>query len=650
MKNYSYVLKSNVRKEKIPLVTIFTDTETRNSEMYGNQQDMDFILGCYTVWENDDLGCRVNQIGKGAYYDISGFYDLLETYVDRLRKCRVVVHNWDFDATVLLIGSDENMKKYGYIIDVGKSILPGPGQGYAPFFILLQFNDGREIELQCNTNYYHCKLSVIGKETGNYKGEMPNEEIYKGDWNAFVADLLEYCYQDVLILENAYFATMEYIAAKSGVAAGLTSASNSMRIYRTSYYDNNIKAQGTLGIPYVSRCEEKGYHGGRTDTFFYGCPGDKTLYKYDVNSLYPYCMMGLMPVRYQQKVPYPLAKHYMEKSNEYIFLFEVDLSIDAESELRFLGFDAMPIDGRGLCFPAGDFTTFLWQPLFQIAARNGFVEKIRNCFMYRAAVMFDGFVMDMYNKRLEHKSKGENVLAQQTKIVLNSLYGKFVQRENAKWDELTEKDYEYEIMLRNNEKNIERFDEEYDGVKKAYCQIGKRLWAMDLRKRGLARTAICSIGGYITAKGRAMLYDAMAMVIQNGGTLYMCDTDSILTDMELPEHMISNTEIGKWKLEKTTDGKKAFIRCPKDYRLDDEYKKKGIRNPMDGNDDDGWEQVVFPRFTTDFTSTSQKRRDRLNNGAVLRHIVKKPTGKNLKRNEQGENMATLPLVIQRAMV
>lgn len=58
-----------------------------------------------------------------------------------------------------------------------------------------------------------------------------------------------------------------------------------------------------------------------------------------------------------------------------------------------------------------------------------------------------------------------------------------------------------------------------------------------------------AIPTFVTALARVVLYKAILAQIENGGTIYYTDTDSIITDKPLPEDMISN-ELGDFKLER----------------------------------------------------------------------------------------------------
>ena len=132
------------------------------------------------------------------------------------------------------------------------------------------------------------------------------------------------------------------------------------------------------------------------------------------------------------------------------------------------------------------------------------------------------------------------------------------------------------------------------------------------------------------------------MVVDLGGELYFCDTDSVVSNTQLPPYMVDETKLGRFKLEDTVSGEGCYFYAPKHYLMDGKLKLKGVRNPTFG---DEHPQVVFPNFITDLLSKSPGRRERLDLGAKLTHVVKRPTGINLKRIEQGEGIATLPIVL-----
>ena len=614
-KMYGSKLTSKVKAEKLPGIVIFTDTETIERADGG----LDLLLGCYEVWRVDDKGLPQYQIDKGDYYNEDDFYGMVR---DNL-PCRVVAHNWNFDAAVLRVGAADNAEKHGYRIDVPGGIYPLPGQGYAPFLLKLKFSNG-VCEMLCNTNFYKQSLASIGDSLGLPKMAMPPTDD--------MAAMLEYCRNDVTILRAAFFALFVYTQDIAGVTPGITAAMASHRVYKAGYYQGVKDAQGTQHIPFINDAERAAYHGGRTDTFFKGSPVGETVYKYDVNSLYPYCMLGDMPVRYLQ----PGKNEWVTGLDGFIILAQVDLYIPPESEYGFLGLEGIPHDGR-LIFPVGRYRSWIWEPLLKIAARHGYIERVHNVLLYECENIFDGYITDLYQRRLEYRAAGNDSFQMLTKLFMNSLYGKFGQRKAGKWVAVPPESNEYLVMAGIGE----RHTQDWDGVETDYWQVGNDLYAYE-DGQGLARHSICSVAGYITAKARALLWDALAAVIDIGGQLYMCDTDSVVCNIPLPAALVDDKELGKFGLEGIAAGSECIFYAPKHYVYKGDIKLKGVRNPGTGN---AHMQEIFPNFTTDLMSTNPNRRMRLENGAVITRIIKRPTGKNDKRIEMGDGLPTLPIVL-----
>ena len=71
------------------------------------------------------------------------------------------------------------------------------------------------------------------------------------------------------------------------------------------------------------------------------------------------------------------------------------------------------------------------------------------------------------------------------------------------------------------------------------------------------------IASYVTSRARLVLLKGLRDVIKRGGNVYYCDTDSIVSDIELDPAIVDESRLGAWKLEgKPIKG--LFIR-PKVY-------------------------------------------------------------------------------------
>ena len=624
---YGYRLTNKPRKETIPPNVIFTDTETADS---GNGVQR-LVLGCYEVWRVDAEGMPQFKVDSGEYFSEHAFYLMLKHHL----PCRVVAHNWNFDAAVLRIGATDNRARYRYEIDYTRGIYPADKSGFAPFFITLDFGKDRYAELICNTNFYKMPLAVIGESLGVPKLEMPSIE----DQTA----MIEYCQRDTEILRKAWFNVFAFTLDLAGTTPGLTAAMASNRAYRKRYFDTAYRVQGSQGIEYVNEQEQAAYHGGRTDTFYKGTPQSDVVFKYDINSLYPFCMLGNIPVRYSQRGNAALlAKVLRGDYADLTAMADVSLNIPPQSRYGFLGLEGVKHNGQ-LIFPVGRFRVTAWQPILEIAAAQGYIEAVNNVWLYDSVPMFNTYVSELFRRRTVYRAEGNKAWDTLTKLMMNSLYGKFGQRENPEWERVEADTDEYAVMIEPNEDML-RTTNTYNDKVTEYWQIGEVLLkVIPDGNAQLARQSICSIAGYITAKGRAVLWQGLSKVLDSGGILYMADTDSIITNVELPPEMVSSIELGAYKLEDTVSGSECYFTAPKHYIIGDTYKLKGVRNPIRGVDTH--DQTVFPKFMTDLLTKNPVRRLRLETGAVIRDIQKTPTGLNSKRIEQGIDLPTLPIVI-----
>lgn len=626
MASKGWTLRDRVGKEKLPPYVIFTDTETTED----NSGQLSLLLGCYEVWSIQENGLPDREIGRGDYYTEGEFYDL----VRRNMPCRLVAHNWQFDATVLRVGARDNMNRYEYDIDILKSILPAES-GFAPFFIRLDFGKLGIAEMVCNTNYYKMPLRKIGDSLGVAKLEMPETEDRE--------NMLIYCRRDVEILRLAYFSLFQITQTLAGVTPGITAAMAAKRVFQAGFYDMKKAVQGTQHIGYINEAEREAYHGGRTDVFWKGTPQAETVLKYDINSLYPSCMLGDVPIRYIQSVRGRHLDRYLEDP-QVIVMAKVDINIEPESQYGFLGLEGVKDEMGQLIFAVGRYRTWIWEPLLRIALQYGYIERVYNVALYDTEPIFDDYINRLYALRQEYRKEGNTASDLLCKLLMNSLYGKFAQRQPEQWQIVDRESLEYSVLWEPGLYDMRRFTEYFEGQRGEYWQIENDLFVTRSKDiMPLSRAAVASIAGYITAKGRAVLWEAMATVLDMGGTLYMCDTDSIVTDVELPTRFLSETELGKFKLEGTAAGSECYFFAPKHYLMGGELKLKGVRNPALG--ETSHDQTIFPRFVTDLLSRNGDRRTRLETGGKLTYIVKSPTGLNLKRIERGEGMPTFPIIL-----
>ena len=584
---YSRNLTSKVGKENIPRRVVFVDTETTT-----DGRAIDFELGCYEIWKVHKNGMPDVMVKRGSFTSVDDFLALIRW------PCRIVAHNWNYDACVL------GLEKLD--IQISRSILDAGGQ-YKPFYVETQI-DGHKVQFLCNTNWYRMSLQEIGESLG-----VPKLSPDDG--------LEAYCYRDVEILRLSYFYLFDLSEKLAGVTPGRTLATMAMRIFRAGFYKRKRQVQGSLHSNNVTRAEQIAYLGGRVDTFYKGDPG-RTVYKYDVNSLYPSIMLEDVPIRYVQLMGADefdkMIRGGFYGYKSYIGLYKLDVDVNTE---EFLAVDGIFHDGR-LTFPTGTYTIWCWQPMAEIYWKLGYIRKCHRICAYDREPIFKEYVETLYQMRRDTDNPHLNLLY---KLLMNSLYGKFGQRQYHKWKEASQTEYDWFRYDHDMQ-----FEEDFYGTTYKYWQHGPKLYRT-YKDNLPAPESVLSIAGYITARGRAKLWYTMDSILKRGGNVYMCDTDSVVSDILLPDDEVSDTELGKWKLEKVTDN--AYFYSPKDYVMDDKYVIKGIRDATAARE---YDQQVFPNWTTSFLHNREPE---------MRMMHKFVSGRNAKREEQGENEFTLPLSV-----
>jgi DNA polymerase type B, organellar and viral len=184
----------------------------------------------------------------------------------------------------------------------------------------------------------------------------------------------------------------------------------------------------------------------------------------------------------------------------------------------------------------------------------------------------------LYN--LRSKYSREHPLNYIAKILLNSLYGRFGMEDNFAIINVIHKDYLGDF----ENKFIETISEKID-LGDYVLIFYKNLDFVNEDNKSTHNVSI-GVAAAITAYARIHMSQFKNNPKIN---LYYTDTDSIYTDSELPTDFISDTVLGKLKLENIC--KKVIFLAPKMYYLetiDDKviYKVKGLKHEVDLTKDD----------------------------------------------------------------
>jgi DNA polymerase elongation subunit (family B) len=388
------------------------------------------------------------------------------------------------------------------------------------------------------------RIYGIGKETV--------EAILTGKFERTITlSDIHYCIRDTEIVLDAITKLSNWVYDHFRVNISPTIASLSLRIFFTHFIKNDIYVSG------YDQFFRNSYYGGRVEVFRDRWEWRQIKY-YDFNSLYP-------SVMFLEEYPDPSSLDYTPfPDKSYIYEFEgvseVTVYVPEAMEIP-----PLPIRHSGkLIFPVGFLRGWWNHNELRMAEKYGakILKVHKTIYAKRTMKPFRGFVQFFYSLRQNYKKEGNKTYDLFTKIIMNSLYGKFGQ--------LNEKS---EVGFIDEERGDDWVFEPYGdsdvGVWKKIDMDGKVV-------KEDAKHSILCWASYVTSWARIYLYEKMIEAVRKGGKVYYCDTDSIITDVELED----SKELGQVKKE--YEGK-IFIIAPKTYILETNdgkiMKFKGIRNP-----------------------------------------------------------------------
>ncbi len=354
---------------------------------------------------------------------------------------------------------------------------------------------------------------------------------------------IPYLKRDCVALYDSLEKFQELVTEVMGGEMGITAPSTAMKLYRRRYMGHGKTPAMIPQHRHFKTCEDaacegcmhkwirSSYHGGRTEIFrSYG----KGVSYYDINSSYPRAMLEDMPGGVvKQYGPSKTVPDFFRIETAAIGFVECEVHIPSTCYLP-----PLPVHDvkRGkLIFPTGTFSgVWSWEELKLLfdPLVNGEITSIKRSVWYQRKTLFFDFVKELYAYRDKNSPSFDEGLALISKLMMNSLYGKFGMNEDRR--EI--------VVLDKNEKPPEgatfpRFEDGQEDVLSRVCYVEKRVTPSYI---------IPQISAHITALARVRLWNFMAHVVRLGGSLYYCDTDSIITDID---NLPCSSELGELKNE-----------------------------------------------------------------------------------------------------
>jgi len=366
------------------------------------------------------------------------------------------------------------------------------------------------------------RLSEIGEGMGlpkltyqcpppcNHPAEHPCEPY--APW----AELVEYNRRDCEIVREALKRLAKFVRGFSGARMRLTLASTALEIFRRHYLDDTVST-GEEGNALAS----EGYTSSRVEVFSNEC---HNVTDYDINSSFP-ASMAVAPC------PGNIHSSYPDHNRH-------DLAtLRALIEVPDCAIPPLPFRHEGrIWHPTGKWEgVFTATELRYLEECGGTVLRVRGGYSYRPLYGLDAYAKDLYERR---RVELDPFIRYLLKILLNSLYGKFAERE----------DREEWII----------------------CPEAPILGAVEVRPGCLRISTTAEvphrwvpISAEITARSRILLTRLLRTCVEAGAEVHYCDTDSNITNAKLA----TGDGLGELKAKPIVEG---YFLSPKLYAIRDE--------------------------------------------------------------------------------
>lgn len=519
-----------------PCDAIWLDTETEPTINKDGSERHKLVMGCAAHRRTWTTG-RWTEPDYLDFTRVGECWDWVESKLHGKCKLHVFAHNWAFDYLVL--DGFAEMLARGWKLE--SAVIESPP-------IYLKYRRGKQTIMIIDTlNIWRMSLKQLGASIGLDKLEMPDKNAPYTEWR-------DYNRRDTDIIMSACLDWWGFIKDNELGGFAPTVAGQAFRTFKHKFMLDQIlidSDEDALGLA------RKALHGGRTEAWQLG-EMDTTIYRLDINSMYPDVMA-------KQLMPTKLAGVYKRVSiRELTSLLEyycICADVIIETDKPAYGVES---DGR-LIFPVGRFRTVLSTPELIYALSHDHVMSCYQCAVYHRAYIFTEYVEYFYAMRKEYERAGNQTKADQCKNMLTNLWGKFGQNG---------RHYETHEHIDDDEVRVWTEYDVDDQQTIHYRQFGGII--QKFIKEGESRDSHPAIAAHVTAHGRMRLWQDIERIGYND--IYYMDTDSLWTNERGFETMISDIDadiLGKYKLE-GIEGQ-VMINGAKDYQYGSTTRIKGIR-------------------------------------------------------------------------
>ena len=527
---------TKLRTATIPTHCIWYDAET-SPERVSDVEERHLLSFGWACYRRQLSPGRWSRHQWYRFEHAADLWDWVESKIPKKTKLHMYAHNAAYDATVC--DTWRELPQRGW--SMRAAVIDSPP------FIVHWSRGGSTLRMLDTLNIWKMSLAKLGDHVGLPKGELPPK------WTGSRADD-QYCRRDVEIIIETCIRWWRWLADNDYGSAASTLASQALTTFRHRFLSHSILLDDNMGALQLARAA---YHGGRVEVFALG-EHRGPLYLLDVRSEYPAVMRT-------EEYPTILRGVYggvgsIELADMLArYAVVADVTVDtAEPVYPFS-------DSSPLLFPTGRFRTALSSGELSFAIAHDHIVHVHRCAVYDRAPIFRDFITTLFAERVVALRDGDLFTSLTLRLLLNSLYGKFGQRGRHSKRVATTADLTVKVWDEIDGETGERYR------MRQLAGVIEQQWT-----EGESATSHPAIAAHVTGYGRIMLWSLISTA-GRGHVLY-CDTDSVLVTQvgyDRLRPLIHGDDLGSLHLDRVVGT--AVLHAPKDYKLDDKWRTKGVR-------------------------------------------------------------------------
>lgn len=412
------------------------------------------------------------------------------------------------------------------------------------------------------------------EEYNNYKTKYKTN-----NWN-LRKETIKYCELDCIVLYQILnkFSNNIFKLFRLDILKYPTLSSLAFAIYRSKFLNEEIKIPLIHGEIY--NFIKKSYTGGSVDVYkprpLDSHKNSSKVYRYDVNSLYPYAMKHFpmpcgQPIYFEGDILNPNLFNSSNIEDKPFGIFEVDIETPSDMKIPLLQLRIKTNNGFRTIAPLGNWTGNYFSDELYNASKYGYKFKVKRGYLFERGNLFTEYVDYLYELKKNSDKQSPNYII--SKLLLNSLYGRLGMNpiseqhliiSNKKGKEFYSNHTITDLLdLKNGKLLISYYNDTSDTSFEENYDI---------------KNVSIVVAATVTASARIHMSQFKT---NNEIILYYTDTDSIDINKELDSKYVGS-ELGLMKLEHVFND--AVFLSPKMYGgITDDYeyvKIKGLKNPI----------------------------------------------------------------------